>query len=263
MRPNPIRDKFAGGAPTIATRVFLPDPAVTEAVGQTGVFDYVEFLAEYNAFTLHDLDNIGRAAELHGLGTMIKLDYEHAHYLAQRAVGSGFSGVLFADMRTRQDVERAVGSVRPDTPEHAGTYGAAARRNARPNYGGGREYVTSVAETVVGVMIEKRESFDDLDALLSVPGVDFVQWGPTDFRMSSGGTAAEIDRARSELFDTCDRNGVPARIELADLGEFSDLCARGFRHFSLGIDVEMLFTAWKQLGTEARGILQASTAVLS
>ncbi|MFE4218244.1 aldolase/citrate lyase family protein [Streptomyces sp. NPDC056844] len=263
MRPNPIRDKFADGSPTVATRVFLPDPAVTEAVGQTGVFDYVEFLAEYNAFTLHDLDNVARAAERYGLGTMIKLDYEHASYLAQRAVGSGFGGILFADMRTRQDVERAVASVRPDTPEHGGTYGAAARRNARPHYGGGQEYVASVARTVVGVMIEKRESFDDLDTLLSVPGVDFVQWGPTDFRMSSGGTTSEIDRARNELFDACDRNGVPARIELADLREFSDLCARGFRHFSLGIDLEMLFGAWKQLGTEARTILQAPATVVS
>ncbi|NIY64814.1 hypothetical protein SMALB_2790 [Streptomyces malaysiensis] len=166
-------------------------------------------------------------------------------------------------VRTRQDVERAVAAVRPDTPERSGTYGAAARRNARPNYGGGQEYVSSVAETVVGVMIEKRESFDDLDALLSVDGVDFVQWGPTDFRMSSGGTTAEIDRARGELFDACDRNGVPARIELADLSEFSDLCARGFRHFSLGIDIEMLFGAWKQLGTEARKILQTPAVVLS
>ncbi|MEV7128046.1 aldolase/citrate lyase family protein [Streptomyces sp. NPDC093260] len=194
---------------------------------------------------------------------MIKLDYEHAHYLAQRAVGSGFNGVLFADMRTRKDVERAVASVRPDTPEYGGTYGAAARRNARPNYGGGPEYVASVAGTVVGIMIEKRESFDDLDSLLSVPGVDFVQWGPTDFRMSSGRDTADIDLARSELFDACARNGVPARIELSDLREFSDLCARGLRHFSLGIDIEMLFNGWKQLGTEARSILQTSAEVAS
>ncbi|GAA3725515.1 aldolase/citrate lyase family protein [Streptomyces tremellae] len=261
MRQNPLRERFADGRPTIATRVMLPDPAITEAVGQTGVFDYVEFLAEYNAFTLHDLDNIGRAAELYGLGTMVKLDYEHSRYLAQRAVGSGFGGVLFADMRTREDVVRAVASVRPDTPGHGGAYGAAARRNARPDYGGGAAYITSVAETVVGVMVEKRESFDDLDALLSVPGIDFVQWGPTDFRMSSGRTTTEIDAVRSELFDACARNGVPARIELADLDEFSDLCARGFRHFSLGIDIELLFHSWKRLGTEARALLRTPKEV--
>ncbi|GAA3670862.1 HpcH/HpaI aldolase family protein [Microbacterium marinilacus] len=255
MRPNPIREKLSAGQPTIATRVLLPDPAVIEAVGQTGVFDYVEFLAEYNAFTLHDLDAIGRAGELYGLGTMIKLDYEQNHYLAQRAVGSGFHGVLFADMRTRDDVERAVASVRPDTPEHGGTYGAAARRNARPTYGGGEQYIARVAETVVGVMVEKRESFDDLDALLSVPGIDFVQWGPTDFRMSSGGSTAEIDAVRQRVFDACRRHGVPARIELGSLDEFSDLTAQGFRHFSLGIDLEMLYFGWKQLGTEARELL--------
>ncbi|WFR67986.1 aldolase/citrate lyase family protein [Curtobacterium flaccumfaciens] len=252
MRSNPIRSKFSAGDPTIATRVLLPEPAVTEAIGQTGLYDYVEFLAEYNAFTLHDLDGLARAAELYGLGTMIKLDYEQAHYLAQRAVGSGFDAVLFADMRTKQDVERAVASVRPDTPEHGGTYGAAARRNARPNYGGSAEYVASIAETVVGIMIEKRESFDDLDGLLSVPGVDFVQWGPTDFRMSSGSGTVDIDAKRDELFAACERHGVPARIELPDTTQLSDLSARGFKHFSLGIDIEMLYGAWSTLGSEAR-----------
>lgn len=263
MRPNPLRQKFASGGPTLATRLFLPDPAVTEAVGQTGVFDYVEYLAEYNAFTLPELDNIARAAELHGLGTMIKLDYEQNHYLAQRAVGSGFGGVLFADMRTPQDVERAVASVRPDTPEHGGTYGAAARRNARPTYGGSAQYVDSIAQTVVGIMVEKRESFEDLDGLLAVPGVDFVQWGPTDYRMSSGSAPAEIDAARSTLFEACERHGVPARIELGELSEFSDLAARGFRHFSLGIDLEMLYDAWSRLGSEARAILGSTGEVAS
>jgi 2-keto-3-deoxy-L-rhamnonate aldolase RhmA len=255
MRPHDLRQKFDSGEPTLGTRVFLPDPAVAEAVGQAGIYDYMEFVAEYNAFTLHDLDNICRAAELHGLGTLIKLDYEQNRYLSQRAIGSGFGGVLFADMRTAEDVRYAVRSVRPDSPEHGGTYGAAARRNIRPEYGGGEAYLVAIASTVVGIMVEKRETFDDIDSVLSVEGVDFVQWGPTDYAMSSGMTAAEALRVRETLLDACERHGVPARIELTSLDEFSEFVARGIRHFSLGMDIDMLYQGWRRLGTEARLLL--------
>ena len=53
------------------------------------MFDYIEFVAEYAPFDLYALENVCRAAELHGLSTMIKIDQEPRRFLAQRAVGAG------------------------------------------------------------------------------------------------------------------------------------------------------------------------------
>ena len=36
-------------------------------IGHTGIYDYVEFVAEYGSSDLHDLDNMCRAAEIHKL----------------------------------------------------------------------------------------------------------------------------------------------------------------------------------------------------
>src|SRR6266542_3769396 len=104
---------------------------------------------EYAPYDLHDLDNLCRAAELYDLGMMIKVDQEPRGFLAQRAIGSGFQSVLFADSRSVEDVRQCVKVVRPDTPEDGGSHGAAMRRFAYMGYGGGAEYVQALRDVVV------------------------------------------------------------------------------------------------------------------
>ena len=105
MRPNKLRELLKAGKPTLGTHIHSTWPSEVEAIGHTGLYDYVEFVAEYGPFTLHDLDNLARAAELYNMGSMIKVDQEPRTFLSQRAVGSGFTSVLFADCRTVQEAE--------------------------------------------------------------------------------------------------------------------------------------------------------------
>jgi 2-keto-3-deoxy-L-rhamnonate aldolase RhmA len=120
MKLNRIRALPASDQPIVATRLMIGDPMVVELVGMTGAFDYFEFLAEYASYDLRGLEDICRAAELRSLGTMIKLDWEHRRFMAQRSVGAGFDAVLFADSRSAEDVRSCVHSLTPGTPEHGG-----------------------------------------------------------------------------------------------------------------------------------------------
>ena len=129
---------------------------MVEAIGHTGHYDYVEFVAEYAPFDLHDLDNLGRAGDLYDLSMMIKVDAEHRAYVAQRAVGSGFHSVLFADVRSAEDAAECVRCVRADHPDEGGTYGVATRRFTYMGYGGSKAYVEALRDVVVVVMIEKQ-----------------------------------------------------------------------------------------------------------
>ena len=56
---------MSAGEPTISTHIHTTWPSVVEALGHTGLYDYVEFVAECGPSDLHDLDNLCRAAELH------------------------------------------------------------------------------------------------------------------------------------------------------------------------------------------------------
>jgi 4-hydroxy-2-oxoheptanedioate aldolase len=218
---------------------------VVEAIGHTGLFDYVEFLAEYAPFDLQGLDNFCRAAELHHLGTIIKVDQDPRRFVAQRAVGSGFEGVLFTDNRSVEDVEEDVRTIRPDTPEDGGAFGSVTRRFAYMKYGGGPDYVQALRDVVVLIMIEKKAGFDCLEEILSVSGIDMIQWGPTDFSMSMGMPGAvrdpKIKAIERQVIETCLKMGVQPRVELATPEEARYYLDLGVKHFCLGVDLTIYF----------------------
>ena len=103
MRRNRLREKLDAGEPTLGTHLLSCWPTLVELVGQAGHYDYVEFTAEYAPFDLHDLDNLGRALELAGLGGMMKHEQTQWTHQAMRSIGSGFQSALFADVRTVED----------------------------------------------------------------------------------------------------------------------------------------------------------------
>jgi 2-keto-3-deoxy-L-rhamnonate aldolase RhmA len=259
MRPNKMRTLLQAGKPTLSTRVQSHWPSIIEVLGHTGMFDYVEFLAEYAPFTLHDLENFCRAAELYDLGTMIKVDPEPRQFLAQRAIGSGFESVLFADVRNVEDAKQCIQIVKPDTPEDGGLYGAATRRFAFMGYGGNAEYVQWLRDAVVVLMIEKQTAVYCLAEILTLGKIDMVQWGPADYSMSVGlagqRRSTEIKTVERQVIDTCLRMGVPPRIEIASPDEASAYLDIGVRHFSLGSDLAVLFNWWKQNGEKLRSLL--------
>ena len=186
MRPNKLRQLLSAGKPTLGTHIHTTWPSIIEAIGHTGVYDYVEFVAEYAPYTLHDLDNMARAAELHDMSMMIKLDQDAQQVVTQHAVGAGFHSVLFVDVRSVDDARHAVQAVRPDTPEDGGVHGVATRRMTYMGYGGGQAYVQALRDIVVVLMIEKKPAVERLEEILSVPGIDMVQWGGSDYSMSIG-----------------------------------------------------------------------------
>lgn len=260
MRPNKLRELLNSGKPTLGTRLQSTWPSVVEIVGHTGLFDYVEFLAEYAPYSLHDLDNFCRAAELHDLGTMIKVDQANHQFIAQRAVGSGFQSVLFADCRSAEDARQYVKAVRPETPEDEGLYGAATRRFSFMGYGGNAEYVQALRNVVIVLMIEKRPAVEQLEEILSVPGIDMVQWGPADYSMSIGKPgdrrSAEAQAAERKVIETCQRMGIAPRIELHSPGEAAYYLDLGVRHFNLGTDVAILYNWLVKNGETMRKMLE-------
>jgi 2-keto-3-deoxy-L-rhamnonate aldolase RhmA len=259
MKKNKIRELLNAGRPTIGTRLHNIWPSVVEVIGHTGMFDYVEFLAEYAPYTLPELDNFCRAAELCDLGTMIKIDAASRAFFAQRAIGTGFGSVLFADSRSADDARECVRIVRPDTPSDNGTYGAATRRFAYMGYGGNEEYVQALRDVVVVLMIEKRQAVEHLDEILAVGGVDMVQWGPADYSMSIGKPGQrrdpEVRAAEKKVFETCLRAGIPPRAEINTPDDARYYLDMGVRHFSLANDLAILFNFLKDNGEKLRGLL--------
>lgn len=90
MRKNHLRELLNEGKPSIGTRLEGQWPTMVEVIGHTGMFDYVEIIAEYAPYSLFSLDNIGRAIALFdNFSGLIKVEQESRTHLAVRGISSG------------------------------------------------------------------------------------------------------------------------------------------------------------------------------
>jgi len=259
MRENKLRSLLNADQPSLGTHIHSTWPSIVEAVGHTGVFDYVEFVAEYAPFDLYALDNFCRAAELHDLSSMIKVDFEPKRFLAQRAIGAGFQSVLFADCRSVEDARECIRTARPDTPEDGGDFGVGMRRHTYMLYGGTSDYVQALRDIVVVLMIEKKGAVDHLEEILSLDGVDMIQWGPADYCMSIGRPgdwyAPDIRTLEKRVIETCLKMGIPPRAEISRVDDAKYYLDLGVRHFTLGTDIMILHHWLKENGEALRKVM--------
>ena len=258
MRENKLRKLLNDGMPSVGTHVHSMWPSVVEVLCHTGLFDYVEFVAEYGPFDLFSMDNFCRAVELFDMSSMIKVDQEPRGFLAQRGIGAGFQSVLFADCRSADDVRECVRITRPDTPEDGGIHGANTRRFTYRgmSYGGEADYVQALRDVVVVVMIEKGSAVEELDEILEVDGLDMVQWGPSDYSMSIGRAgergAPEVRAAEHKVFESALKAGVQPRAEIGSVEDAKRFLDMGVTHFCIGTDISILFDWWKSNGDGLR-----------
>ena len=266
MRTNRLRELLNQGKPSLGTHLLSAWPTVTELVGQTGLWDYIEFVAEYTPWTLHDLDNLGRAIELFPNFTgMIKIEQDTRGHLAMRSIGAGIQNLLFADVRTPEEARQCVRGVRAEHPAQGGLHGVGMRRDVRTVLQGGSEdFVQALADSVIVLMIEKKEAVENLEAILDVPGVDMVQFGPSDYAMSIGipgqGSHARVREAEKYVIETSQKRGIPARAEIRDAGGAARYLEMGVQHFCVGWDVRVLHDWFTEQGKAMHDVLAAAAS---
>jgi 4-hydroxy-2-oxoheptanedioate aldolase len=269
MRRNLLRERLNAGQPTVGTHILSCWPTLVELIGHSGQYDYVEFTAEYAPFDMHDLDNLGRAFEVAGLGGMIKIEQTQYTHQAMRAIGSGFQSVLFADIRSVEDAKLAVDAVRAETTMAAGArgrgrLGVGMRRDVGiVRHGGQPAYVDALNDVVIAIMVEKKSCVDDLEAILSVPGIDMVQFGGSDFSMSIGKPGQhgdpEVVAAEKKTIEMALKMGKNPRVELRDPSQAAKYLDMGVQHFCIGWDVRILADWWDTKGAEMRGLVEGKT----
>jgi 2-keto-3-deoxy-L-rhamnonate aldolase RhmA len=261
MRENRLRTLLNEGKPTFGTRVQSAWPTVIEAVGRSGQFDYVEFLAEYAPYDLYALDNMGRAIELspHFCG-MIKMEQSAQWHLAVRAMAAGIQNLLFTDVRTAADAEAIVRLVRPEGPGNDYTHGMA---GGRIQVESTSDYIEYYNDAVIAIMVEKRGAVENLEAILKVPGIDMVQFGPSDYGLSVGkpgrgyatGLHPEVQEAREQTMKTCLAMGVRPRAEINSAAEAAYYLKLGVKDFNLSSDMAILRQFYRNEGAALREVV--------
>ena len=213
---------------------------------------------QYAPYDLYSLDNIGRAVHMfpHMTG-MVKLDQASRLYWGPRVSGAGLQNILWADPRTVEDVQECVNAMRYEGPEskYPGLHGVGMRRDVGfVLEGGSVAAVQGGDDGVCAIMIEKKQAVDNLEALLSVPGVDMVQFGPSDYSMSIGvtgqATHPKVKEAETKIIKTALRMNIQPRVEMSFADEDSIIQYQdmGVKHWCMGPDTVVMFDYFTKQG---------------
>ena len=261
VQENLLRKKLLAGEPTVATRIWSTNPFITETVGNSGNFDYIEFAAEYAPFSQIDLENICRAAELYQMATIIKVDFQNRGYVAQKAMAAGFQGIMFTDHETPEQVEESIRLTTPATPDCKGLYGYPMRR-----FIGGQSHVSPmthaqrIKQVVRCFMIEKVSAMEHLEEICSIPGVDMVQFGSGDWGMNQGFDRAdhpeECREAERHMIECALRHGVRPRCEITSPEGAEYYKKLGVKDFCLNDEMAALRRFWYQEGKKLRELVE-------
>ncbi len=260
MKRNRLRELLNEGKPTLGTHVITPWPGIVEVIGRSGTFDYIEYVGEYSTFNMEQLENFGRAIELFpNMSSMIKVEEQGRGLIATRAIDAGIQNVLFTDCRSAEDVRECIRFVRSETPEAGGIHGANSRRTSLGS--NTVEWVKAMNDVVIAILIEKKGAMDNLEEILSIKGVDMVQFGPSDYSISIGkvgqARSPEVQKVQRDMIELALKKGVAPRVETAGFEQAKPYVEMGVRHFCIGTDLRVIY-GWCQQQAEGMRELLAS-----
>jgi 4-hydroxy-2-oxoheptanedioate aldolase len=125
---------------------------------------------------------------------------------------------------------------------------------------GAPTFVKVLDDAVIALMIEKDQAVQNLEALLSVEGVDMVQFGPADYSMSLGLTGQwnhpKVREAETYVIATALKMGIAPRAEISHPDECTRYCDMGVKHFCIGSDVNILFNWFRDSGQAMNKLLK-------
>ncbi len=185
-----------------------------------------------------------------------------------RVLDIGARGVMVPRVETRAQAEEIVADLK---------YAPAGRRGvalgvAHDLYcAGGAEFFQQANEDVIVILLlETARAFQNLDEIVSVPGVDVAWMGHYDLTVSMG-IAAQFDHplfldAMDALVASCRRHGVAPGFLPATPESAAHWIGKGFRALSLGSDVGLFLNgvrSFRQSVAESVSKMAGATAGVS
>ena len=100
-------------------------------------------------------------------------------------------------------------------------------------------------------MIETRSAVEDIDAILALPGIDYISVGPSDISASYGKPGQyddpEIKAVLENVYDKVIAAGIPLMGMPYSDEQVLPVLERGMRVLNIGSDVQYMIWGWKKL----------------
>ena len=168
--------------------------------------------------------------------------------IIMKSLDAGAYGIICPMVNTREDAQRLVAYT------HYAPRGSRSFGPVRALLYGGADYAAKANETVVAfAMIETAQALDNLDAILSVEGLDAIYIGPSDLSLALGCTPVfdDVDPPVAQAIDhimaRARHHGVVAGVHNGRADVARARVDKGFRFVTLGSDARLLGSGSQQL----------------
>ena len=252
MRDNKLRRIWREGGAAINGWLAIPSGVSAEGMAhqgwdsltidmQHGLVDYTNAVPMLQAISTTETVPLARVPWLEP-GIIMK------------ALDAGAYGIICPMINSREDAERFVGACRY-APQGYRSFGP-----TRALLYAGADYPEHANETVLAIaMIETAQALENLEAIVSTPGLDGIYIGPADLALSLG-HKPKFDHTEPELLEPIERimtaakaHGVVPGIHCGSAAYARRMIDLGFQLVTLLSDQRLLMAAAKSIVEETRG----------
>jgi 4-hydroxy-2-oxoheptanedioate aldolase len=251
MRENRLRSLWRADRPAINGWLAVPNSFSAEVMAhqgwdsltidlQHGVIDYAQMVGMLQAISTTPTVPVVRVPWLEP-GIVMK------------ALDAGAYGVIAPMVNTREQAQQLVAWT------HYAPMGSRSFGPVRATLYGGADYPSQANQTVVAfAMIETAQALDNLDAILSVEGLDAIYIGPSDLSLALGckpqfdDVEPKVAEAIAHIVERAKAHGVVAGIHNGRSDVALSRVALGYRFVTVSSDARLLAAGSQTLLGEFR-----------
>jgi 2-keto-3-deoxy-L-rhamnonate aldolase RhmA len=245
---NPIRTALLERTTTFGSWLQLgPYPAVAEIMTNAG-YEWLGIDCEHS-----EIDVEGFTALARGMHGRVAVPFarvrENDTLAIRQMLDAGAQGIIVPLVNTAEEAKKAVAAAKYP-PQGVRGFCFSRMNDYGVNFD---EYAKTANENIaVVIMIESKQSVENIGSILKIEGVDGVFIGPYDMSGSYGLVGQTnhpvIQNACRKVVEACEKHGKAAGLHLVNPTPetISKTIADGFTFIALGVDMVFLNNAARQ-----------------
>jgi 2-keto-3-deoxy-L-rhamnonate aldolase RhmA len=257
LKVSQVKSKLKEGGVCFGTilRILKSLQAVTLCASEG--WDYIILDTEHNNYDIETLGMFSLVAKYEEIGLFVRVPDKLYHQMAQ-ILDIGAEGLVLPQVKTQEEASHIIRSTKYAPVGQRGVSVSSTTtlfRDYDP-----LEYLNWANEHLVTIVqIESEEGVENVDEILSIPGIDAVMIGPADLSQDMGIPGQtrhpKMIEAYHKIINSCNRNGVAPGIHLQSIEDVSIWIDKGMRFITYSYDIALFKKASSKALEELRMLI--------
>ncbi|HEX4583583.1 MAG TPA: aldolase/citrate lyase family protein [Burkholderiaceae bacterium] len=252
MKENRLRSLWKSGSAVVNGWLTIANSFCAESMAHQG-WDSLTIDLQHGVVDYQAMVGMLQAISTTATVPLVRVSWLDPAIL-MKTLDAGAYGVICPMINTREQAQRLVAYT------HYPPLGTRSFGPLRAQLYGGADYAQHANDTIVTfAMIESAQALENLDAIVSVEGLDAIYIGPADLSLALGCTPTidNVDEKAAQAIDhileRAKAHGVIAGIHNASPRSALKRIARGFDFVTVSSDVGLMADGARQVVAEVRG----------